>query len=141
MDASSSFRPPPPFLFPLTTYPPSRIPFTPSLLHHHSPSCTPPLLTQHLSSTNSTAHPLAHHITSMTTLPTCHLPLILPLSPHATCPLILDNIHLSTYTSLLPTTYTPTSTHPISLLDTCPHVILFITNHIFPHDRLTTTIP
>jgi hypothetical protein len=114
------FRPPPLIL--LTAYPPSEI-FPKPL---PNTTYTPHL---HLSSTHSTAHHLACHITSLTTLPTHHLPLILPplsichLSPHSRyCPLS----HLLPYPSTLHIIY---SSHS---LDTCPHVIISISQLHFP---------
>jgi hypothetical protein len=133
----------PPLLILLTTYPPLiNLPNHHPYTAHHSFACShtssttysPPLNTYHLSSTL----PIPSHLppvtssTSLTTPTTRHLPLIIPLSSHTTCPLIPDTVHLSAYTSLLPNTHTPTFTLSIPLLDTCPHVIISVSQLNFP---------
>jgi hypothetical protein len=79
----------------LNTYPPLTLPLTILACSYPSPFVsTLPFTICHLSSTLSI---LLNPCIYFLPISTRHLPLILHLSPHTTCPLIIDTIHLSAY--------------------------------------------
>jgi hypothetical protein len=127
---------PPPLLISLTIYPPSGIlpnhypisPLSDSTPVFHSCSLSPLCIysPSHLSTLVSLSSYMSPPLMLSFTRQHVTSPHLFLLSPHTTHQL-----------PPTPIAYTPASTHPISLFDTCPHVILYVTTFLLPKLFLT----